>query len=406
MPSIPAMKANRLNAVKPSMILGLVQKARQLATDGHPVIDLGIGEPDFETPEHIKQAAIEAIHNNETRYTVVPGTPVLRTAIINKLGRENGLAYTLNKITVSGGAKQIIYNAMMATLSSGDEVIIPAPFWSSYPDIVAIANGKPVIVDCPQSQGFLISPKDLEVAITPRTKWLILNSPSNPTGGVYSSEQLIEIAEVLLRHPQVHILSDDIYEHLMFDGHSFTSIVNIAPDLKERTLIVNGVSKVFAMTGWRIGYAAGPQDIITMMNVVQGQSCTHASSISQAASVAALNGPTDFFAERTKRFQARRDVVVSALNAVEGIDCLTPEGAFYVYPNCDGLIGKKTPTGRILKSDNDICDWLLEDHSVSAVPGSAFGLSPHMRISTAASTVELEEACTRISKACAQLEDT
>ena len=405
MSSIPPLKANRLNAVKPSMILGLVQKAQQLAAQGRPVIDLGIGEPDFETPEHIKQAAIEAIRNNETRYTVVPGTPALRTAIINKLGHENGLRYELNEVTVSGGAKQVIYNAMMATLSLDDEVIIPAPYWSSYPDIVAIANGKPVIVGCPQSQGFLISSGGLEAAITPRTKWLILNSPSNPTGGVYSSDQLIAIADVLRRHPQVQILSDDIYEHLMFDGHSFNSILNVAPDLKERTLIVNGVSKAFAMTGWRVGYGAGPKDIITMMNVVQGQSSTHACSISQAASVAALTGPTIFFAERVKRFQARRDVVVSTLNTIKGIDCLTPEGAFYVYPNCSKLIGKKTPTGRLLQSDIDICDWLLDDHYVSVVPGSAFGLSPHMRISTAASTAELETACTRITMACAQLED-
>ncbi|MFK5980412.1 MAG: pyridoxal phosphate-dependent aminotransferase [Rhizobiaceae bacterium] len=405
MSGITHLKANRLNAVQPSMILGLVQKARQLAADGHPVIDLGIGEPDFETPEHIKLAAIDAIRSNETRYTVVPGTPALRNAIIQKLERENGLQYGLNEISVSGGAKQVIYNAMMATLSAGDEVIIPAPYWSSYPDIVAIADGKPVIVNCPQTQDFLISPEQLEAAITLRTKWLFLNSPSNPTGGVYSADHLSALAAVLRRHPQVHILSDDIYEHLMFDGHRFASILNAAPDLQTRTLIVNGVSKVFAMTGWRIGYAAGPKEVIAGMNVVQGQSCTHACSISQAASVAALNGPTDFFAERASRFQERRDVVVSALNAIEGIDCLTPEGAFYVYPNCGGLIGKKTPTGRILKTDGDICDWLLDEHYVSAVPGSAFGLSPHMRISTAASTAELETACKRITAACAELED-
>ncbi len=399
-----SIRANRLEAVRPSMILGLVQKSRRLMAEGHPVIDLGIGEPDFQTPQHIKDAAIAAIGKNETRYTVVPGTPTLRHAITEKFERENRLIFRQDEISVSGGAKQIIYNAMSATLSPGDEVIIPSPYWSSYPDIVAIAEGRPVVVDCPQDQRFLISPDQLNAAITPRTKWLILNSPSNPTGGVYGPEHLELLAEILRRHPHVHILSDDIYEHLMFDGRRFTSILNVAPDLQDRTLIVNGVSKAFAMTGWRIGYGAGPKDIIAAMNVVQGQSCTHACSISQAAAVAALTGPTDFFAERAAAFQKRRDVVVAALNAIEGIDCLKPEGAFYVYPDCAALIGRKTPAGRVLTSDTDICAWLLDEHHVSAVPGVAFGLSPHLRISTAASIDDLELACGRIAAACAQLE--
>lgn len=397
--------AARLSKVKPSMILGLVQKARQLATEGHPVIDLGIGEPDFTTPDHIKQAAIDAMARDETRYTIVPGTVPMREAIAAKLRRENHLNYDLADITVGGGCKSIIFNAMMATLSPGDEVIIPAPYWSSYPDMVAMAEGTPVVVDCPLSQRFLISPEQLAEAITPRTRWLMLNSPSNPTGGVYSADHLASLAEVLRRHPHVAILSDDIYEHLMFDGHRFTSILNVAPDLKDRVLIVNGVSKVFAMTGWRLGYAAGPAAVIKSMNTVQGQSLTHACSISQAAGVAALNGPTDFFASRAESFAKRRDLVVKALNDTRMLDCLSPEGAFYVYPDCSAVIGKITPKGKVISSDTDFCTYLLEDHFVSVVPGAAFGLSPHIRISTAASGEDLTEACRRIKMACDQLKE-
>ena len=404
MMDVSKMSADRLLSVQPSMILGLVQKARSLQSQGYPVIDLGIGEPDFNTPDHVKEAAVAAIAADQTRYTVVPGTPALRTAIVEKLSRENMLSFTVEAVSVSNGAKQVIYNAFMATLSKGDEVIIPAPYWSSYPDMVAIADGTPVTVDCTQSENFLLSPEKLERAITPKTRWLMLNSPSNPTGGVYSADQLAGLADVLRCHPHVRILSDDIYEHLMFDGHKFASILNVAPDLRDRTLLVNGVSKVFAMTGWRIGYGAGPIDLIKAMNVVQGQSCTHACSISQAASVAALNGPTDFMADRAASFAARRDVVVSALNTIDGINCLNPEGAFYVYPSCAGLIGRKTPEGRILTDDQAVCDWLLDVHHVSAVPGVAFGLSPHIRISTAASEDNLREACRRISKACFSLE--
>lgn len=397
-------KAARLASVQPSMILGLVQKARDLAQAGHDVIDLGIGEPDFPTPDHVKAAAIEAIGANQTGYTVVPGTPALRGAIARKIARENRQTYGLNEITVTGGAKQAIFNAMMATLSSGDEVIIPAPYWSSYPDIVAIADGTPVIVDCPQEQDFLITPAQLEQAITPRTRWLFLNSPSNPTGGVYRPEHLKELAQVLARHPHVRVLSDDIYEHLIFDDHSFTSILDVAPALKDRVLIVNGVSKVFAMTGWRIGYACGSADLIAAMNVVQGQSSTHASSISQAAAVAALDGPMEFADSRRASFQARRDLVVNALTRCAGLEVRKPEGAFYLFPKCAGLIGKRTPAGDILHSDVDVCRWLLEDHHVSCVPGGAFGLSPHMRLSTAASEEALRRACARLETACASLE--
>ncbi|WP_299948682.1 pyridoxal phosphate-dependent aminotransferase [uncultured Ruegeria sp.] len=397
--------AARLAHVRPSMILGLVQKARQLASEGHPVIELGIGEPDFTTPDHIKQAAIEAIERDETRYTIVPGTVPMREAIAAKLKRENDLDCDLADITVGGGCKSIIFNAMMATVSPGDEVIIPAPYWSSYPDIVAMAEGVPVVVDCPQSQRFLISPAQLAKAITPHTRWLVLNSPSNPTGGVYSAEHLERLAKVLRAHPHVAILSDDIYEHLMFNGHRFASILNVAPDLKDRVLIVNGVSKVFAMTGWRLGYAAGPSQIIKQMNVVQGQSLTHACSISQAAGIAALSGPTGFLATRSASFQKRRDIVVDALNVAQGISCIRPEGAFYVYPDCSGVIGKMTPAGRVITSDIEFCTHLLEDHYVSAVPGAAFGLSPHLRISTAASEENLREACARIAAACADLKE-
>lgn len=397
--------AHRLRRVNPSMILGLVQKARQLAAAGRPVIDLGIGEPDFKTPDHVKAAGIDAIQNDVTRYTIVPGITELREAITEKLAMDNSLEYAVNEVSVSGGAKQAIFNAMMATLSPGDEVIIPAPFWSSYPDIVSLCDGVPVVVECSQEQRFLISPDQLGNAIGPRTKWLVINSPSNPTGGVYQADQLRALAEVLDRYPDVYVLSDDIYEHLMFDGNVFTSILNVAPRLRERTLLVNGVSKVFAMTGWRIGYSAGAVDLIRKINTVQGQSTTHACSISQAASVAALKGPRDFIAERANTFRSRRDLVVSRLSDAQGISTIPPEGAFYVYPNCDGVVGKKTPQGKVISSDMDFCAWLLDHHYVSTVPGAAFGLSAHFRISTAACDADLSTACDRIVQACAMLRD-
>ena len=397
--------AQRLQRVNPSMILGLVQKARQLAAAGQPVIDLGIGEPDFKTPDHVKAAGIDAIHNDVTRYTIVPGTNELREAIAEKFATENSLDYSVSEISVSGGAKQAIFNAMLATLSPGDEVIIPAPYWSSYPDIVTLCDGVPTVVECSQEQHFLIDPGQLERAIGPKTKWLIINSPSNPTGGVYQAEHLRRLAAVLDRYPDIYVLSDDIYEHLMFDGNLFTSILNVAPQLSERTLLVNGVSKVFAMTGWRIGYTAGPKKLIEKINTVQGQSTTHACSISQAASIAALKGPKEFIAERADTFQSRRDLVVSRLSDAEGISTIPPDGAFYVYPNCDGVVGKKTPEGQLISSDMDFCAWLLEHHYVSTVPGAAFGLSPHFRISTAASESDLVTACERIVQACAMLRD-
>lgn len=397
------LRADRLAAVAPSTILGLVAKARALKAEGHPIIDLGIGEPDFKTPDHVKAAAIKAIHDDETRYTVVAGAPALRSSICSKLKRDNALDYTPDDITVSGGAKQVIYNAFMASLSKGDEVIVPAPYWSSYPDMVAIADGTPTLVDCPQEDRFLLTAERLEKAISSRTKWLILNSPSNPTGSAYSKAQLSDIAEVLRRHPHVWVLSDDIYEHLMFEEHRFVSILNLAPDLKPRTLLVNGVSKVFAMTGWRIGYGAGPAPLIAAMNVVQGQSSTHACSISQAASVAALDGPTEFFADRTKSFEHRRNIVVDALNGIDGFSCLRPEGAFYVFPHVGGLISQTTPDGVILTDDTAVSTWLLEQHHLSTVPGAAFGLSPHIRISTAASEEELRSACVRIKAAVGSL---
>ena len=398
--------ADRLKNVRSSMILELVRKARSLKANGHPVIDLGIGEPDFTTPDHVKQAAMDAIIRNETRYTVVPGTVPMRRAIADKLKRENGLNYDLAEITVGGGAKSIIFNAMLASLNPGDEVIIPAPYWSSYPDIVAMAEGVPVVVDCPQEQRFLISPDQLAAAISSKTRWLILNSPSNPTGGVYGTEHLRGLAEVLRANPHLAILSDDIYEHLVFDGHRFTSILNVAPDLRNRTLLVNGVSKVFAMTGWRLGYAAGPSDIISSMNVVQGQSLTHACSISQAAAIAALSGPTDFLSTRAKSFEKRRDIVVAEINKADGLNCVGPEGAFYAFPDCSGVIGKSTSDGMLISSDIDFCTYLLEEHFVSVVPGETFGLSPHFRISTAASDSNLAGACARIQSACAGLSCT
>ncbi len=389
--------------VNPSMIMGLVKKANQLASSGRPIIDLGIGEPDFETPAYIKDAAIEAVRNNITKYTVVAGEPSLREAIAAKLKVENNLNYSVNEISVSSGAKQAIFNAMMASLSPGDEVIIPAPYWSSYPDIVAICQGVPVVVECSQAQKFLITAEQLEKAIGNKTKWLLLNSPSNPTGGVYQPEHLQELAQVLEENPKVHILSDDIYEHLVFDGNEFASILNVAPQLRDRTLVVNGVSKVFAMTGWRLGYCAGPKYLIDNVNAVQSHSTTHASSISQAAAAAALTGPKDFIPLRSKRFQQRRDAVIAGLAAAKGLTAIVPEGAFYVYPNCAGVIGKRTSDGRVIANDVDFCTWLLECHNISTVPGAAFGLSPHLRISTAASEKNLESACSQIVMACSEL---
>lgn len=377
--------------------------AQELKAAGRDVIGLGAGEPDFDTPLNIQEAGIAAMRRGETRYTAVDGTPALKKAIVAKFKRENGLDYKPEQVTVASGGKQIIFNAMIATLDPGDEVIIPAPFWVSYPDIVNLCDATPVIVPCPQSQNFKLSAAGLAAAITPKTKWLILNSPSNPTGAAYSAAELRALADVLLDHPQVWILTDDMYEHLMFDGLKFATIAAVEPRLYERTLTMNGVSKAYCMTGWRIGYAAGPVALIKAIAKVQSQSTSNPCSISQAAAVEALNGPQDFIAVHNAVFVERRDMVVELLNAIPGLSCPKPDGAFYVYPSCAGAIGKRTPDGTVIRSDDDFVSYLLKSEGVAVVQGSAFGLSPHFRISYATATELLRDACGRIAKACAAL---
>ena len=377
--------------------------AQELKAAGRDVIGLGAGEPDFDTPLNIQEAAIAAMRRGETRYTAVDGTPALKKAIVAKFKRENNLDYKVEQVTVASGGKQIIFNAMIATLDAGDEVIIPAPFWVSYPDIVNLCDATPVIVPCPQEQGFKLSAADLAAAITPKTKWLILNSPSNPTGAAYSAAELRALADVLLDHPHVWILTDDMYEHLMFDGLRFATIAAVEPRLYDRTLTMNGVSKAYCMTGWRIGYAAGPVALIKAIAKVQSQSTSNPCSISQAAAVEALNGPQDFIATHNAVFVERRDMVVDLLNAIPGISCPKPNGAFYVYPSCRGAIGKRTPDGAVIQTDDDFVAYLLKSEGVAVVQGSAFGLSPHFRISYATATELLRDACGRIAKACAAL---
>lgn len=395
--------AHRLSLVKPSPTLAVTAKAAELKAAGKDVIGLGAGEPDFDTPEHVKNAAIEAIKKGETKYTAVAGTPALKKAICDKFKRENGLDYAANQIVVGCGAKQIIFNAMMATINSGDEVIIPAPYWVSYPDMVLFAEGTPVTVSCLEKDGFKLRPDVLDKAITQRTKWLILNSPSNPTGSAYSKEELRAIADVLLKHPQVMILSDDIYEHLLYDGFTFNTIAQIEPKLYERTLTVNGMSKAFAMTGWRIGYAGGPKALIAAISDIQSHSTSNACSISQAASLAALTGDQSFLQDWKKSFAGRRDLVVAALNNISGLSCLKPEGAFYVFPNMQNLVGKKTQQGKTINSSSEFCDYLLEEGLVAAVAGSAFGLEGYFRISYATSEAILQKAMQRIKTACEAL---
>ncbi|MCA1974522.1 MAG: pyridoxal phosphate-dependent aminotransferase [Caenispirillum sp.] len=395
--------AKRLSAIKPSPTIAVTQKAAELKAAGRDVIGLGAGEPDFDTPDNVKAAAKAAIDRGETKYTAVAGTLALRKAICAKLERENGLKYVPDQITVGCGGKQTIYNAIMATVEAGDEVIIPAPYWVSYPDIVLLAGGTPVFVECGDNSGFKLTPEALEKAITPKTKWLVLNSPSNPTGAAYSAADLKAIAEVLLKHPHVWVMTDDMYEHLVYDGFEFATIAQVEPKLYDRTLTLNGVSKAYSMTGWRVGYAAGPADLIKAMNKIQSQSSTHTSSVSQAAAVEALNGPQDFLAEWRTAFAARRDLVVKMLNEAEGLTCRTPEGAFYVYPSCAGVLGKKTPDGRVIETDSDFAEALLEAEGVAVVQGVAFGLSPYFRISYATSEKALTEACTRIQRFCAGL---
>jgi aspartate aminotransferase len=391
--------AARLSRIKPSPTLAVTAKAAELKAQGRDIIGLAAGEPDFDTPDSVKQAAVEAIARGETKYTAVAGTPALRKAIAAKFKRENGLEYGLDRITVGCGGKQVIYNAMMATLDAGDEVIIPAPYWVSYPDMAMLAEGTPVFAPCREADGFKLTPAGLERAITGKTKWLIVNSPNNPSGAAYTKADLQGLGAVLLKHPQVLILSDDIYEHLVYDGFEFATMAEAEPRLFERTLTMNGVAKAYAMTGWRVGYAGGPKAIIEAMNSIQSQSTTHTSSISQAAAAAALSGPQDFIAERNAVFRERRNMVVELLNGIEGLSCRMPEGAFYVYPSCAGAIGKKTPAGATIEGDGDYVAYLLEAADVAAVQGEAFGLSPYFRISYATSTEALREACARIKRA-------
>jgi aspartate aminotransferase len=394
--------SNSLKRIKPSPTLAVTQKARELKAAGKEIISLGAGEPDFDTPDNIKQAAIKAINDGDTKYTAVDGTPVLKNAIIKKFKRENNLDYQADQVTVGAGGKHVIYNAMVATLNEGDEVVIPAPYWVSYPDIVLLAGGTPIILECNEKQGFKINPSELEKSITKKTKWIILNSPSNPTGACYSEEDIKEIAKVLIKHPHVNILSDDIYEHVAYEGFKFFTIAQIN-ELKERVLTMNGVSKAYSMTGWRIGYAAGPKEIIKAISKIQSQSTSNPSSISQAAAVEALNGTQDFIKERATSFQERRDFVVKALNDINGIECLNPDGAFYVFPSCKGLIGKKDNTGKELKTDTDFVQSLLENSGVAVVQGSAFGLEGFFRISYATSMKNLEKALEKISSFCKNL---
>ncbi len=395
--------ASSLSNIKPSPTIAISMKAAELKASGKDIISLSMGEPDYDTPNNIKEAAIAAIKKGDTKYTAVDGTAALKKAIITKFKRENNLEYKPSEICVSTGAKQVIYNALVATMNAGDEVIIPAPFWVSYPDMVLLCGGTPVIVDSSEKTNFKISPTALEEKITPKTKWIILNSPSNPTGSCYSENELKLLADVLLRHPHVHIMADDIYEHLIFDDLKFSTICEVEPKLKDRTLIVNGVSKAYSMTGWRIGYGAGQEKLIKAMSMIQSQSTSSPCSISQAAAVEALNGPQDYIQNSKEVFQSRRDMVVKMLNKIDGINCNTPNGAFYVFPSCKGLFGKKTPAGKVIENDNDFAAYLLEDALVAVVPGVAFGAPDFFRISYAASEEFLQNSMQRIADACAKL---
>lgn len=396
--------AAKLNRIKPSPTMAVTARAQELKEAGEDIIGLGAGEPDFDTPEHIKAAALEAMKQGQTKYTKVDGTLQLREAICEKFSRDNELIYTPDQINVGVGGKHVMYNALMATLNPGDEVIIPAPFWVSYPDMVLLSGGTPVQITTAEADGFRLTPDALQDAITPKTKWLILNSPSNPTGTAYGREELVALTEVLVRNPHVWLLSDDIYEKIIYDDYVFTTPAQVAPELYERTLTVNGVSKAYAMTGWRIGFAGGPTQIIKAMAKIQSQSTSNPASISQAAAVAALNGDQSFLEPRNAAFKERRDMVVSMLNNIEGITCRNPEGAFYVYPSCAGLIGKTTPEGKAIKNDEDFAAYLLEAVGVAVVFGEAFGLGPHFRISYATSDASLREACERIQQACSMLD--
>jgi aspartate aminotransferase len=395
-----AFLADALSRVKPSATIAVAQKARELKAQGRDVIGLGAGEPDFDTPDNIKQAAIDAINRGETKYTPVSGIPELRKAIAAKFKRENGLDYDWQQTIVGTGGKQILFNALMATLNAGDEVVIPAPYWVSYPEMVAICGGTSVFVETTLENEFKLKAEDLEAAITPKTKWLIFNSPSNPSGAAYTEDELKALTEVLLRHDQVWVLTDDMYEHLTYGDFRFTTPAQVEPKLYDRTLTMNGVSKAYAMTGWRIGYAAGPKELVKAMDMIQGQQTSGACSIAQWAAVEALNGTQEFIPTNKEVFQRRRDLVVSMLNQAQGIDCPTPEGAFYVYPSCAALMGKTAPSGKVMETDEDFVTELLEAEGVAVVHGSAFGLGPNFRISYATSEDLLEEACKRIQRFC------
>ena len=395
--------AERINRIKPSMTVGINIKAKAMKEQGKDVIVLAAGEPDFNTPKNIRDAANKAMEEGKTKYVPGKGTPELQKAIQKKFKEDNNIDYSLDEIICGVGGKHIIYNAMMATINSGDEVIITAPYWVSYPDIVLLAEGKPVIVECPENQNFKIKPEQLEKYITPKTKWLMLNSPSNPTGAVYSKEELKDLAKVLINHPHVLIMCDDIYEKIIYDGLEFHTLASIEPSLKNRCLTLNGVSKSYCMTGWRLGYCGAPKEIIAAMNKIQSQSTTSTSSITMAASVEAISGPQDFILDHNKKFIKRRDLVVRKLNEIDGITCSKPDGAFYVYPNCQDILGKITPNGKKISSDEDFMTYLLEDQGVAGVHGSAFGLSPYFRLSYATSDHILEDACNRIQLACSKL---
>ena len=395
--------ADRINRIKPSMTVGINIKAKAMKEEGKDVIVLAAGEPDFNTPKNIRDAASKAMEEGKTKYVPGKGTPELQKAIQKKFKEDNNIEYSLDEIICGVGGKHIIYNAMMATINSGDEVIITAPYWVSYPDIVLLAEGKPVIVECPESQNFKIMPEQLEKNITKKTKWLMLNSPSNPTGAVYSEKELKDLAQVLIKHPHVLIMCDDIYEKIIYESFEFHTLASVEPSLKNRCLTLNGVSKSYCMTGWRLGYCGASKEIIAAMNKIQSQSTTSTSSITMAAAVEAISGPQDFITDHNNKFLKRRDLVVKKLNEIDGITCSKPEGAFYVYPNCNGILGKLTPNGNKISNDEDFMTYLLESQGVAGVHGSAFGLSPYFRLSYATSDDILEDACNRIQLACSRL---
>ena len=403
MSKLNTLIAERMSLIKPSPTMAVTKMAAEMKAAGQDIIGLGAGEPDFDTPDHIKNAAIEAIKNGETKYTAVDGTPALKKAIAKKFYKDNSIKYNIDEIIVSVGGKQVLYNALMSSINPGDEVIIPSPFWVSYPDMVALAGGVPIIVEGKEKNNFKIQPEDIRDKISTKTKWIIINSPSNPTGSSYSAEELRDIGNLLLEYENIFVMSDDIYEKIIYDDFKFFSLAEVVPELKDRILTVNGVSKAYAMTGWRIGYAGGPKHLITAMSKLQSQSTSNPSSISQAAALAALEGPEEFLLERNEKFKIRRDMVVKMINECNGLSCIKPSGAFYVYPSCSGIIGKSSKEGKLIENSIDFSAYLLESVGVAVVPGSAFGADPFFRISYATSDSILEEACNRIKKACEQL---